>query len=421
MVTTTAFAAEATAKSDTAHGPSLGTADPTRRRSLRSARNLLIWCAVLVVGSILVVVLGPKPQRDVYLDPEGRGQQGVGALVEVLRAQGIEVSTAKSIDDLRAAREVAGSGPVTVAVGPTTFLTREGARSALTTIEPDDRLVLLDGGGSVLREVAPDVQALPAQADVELTPDCREPLTHHGADDTIIETVAVRFIVDGNTKGLAACYPLVDTGAVSRGSALVVLDADSQRPQTLAVGFGPALTNARITDQGHAALGLRLLGAHPHLIVYTPSLTDSLGTSGTPDKTVEPPTWLLPGLALVGVAFIVYAVAAGRRLGRLVPEPLPVIVKASETTHSRAELYRAAGDRSRAAATLREGTLARLRPRLRLDARADTQAVLAALAAHGIPEHETGPLLSGADPTDDAGLVSLAQALTTLEEKVTPR
>ena len=144
MVTTTAFAAEATAKSDTAHGPSLGTADPTRRRSLRSARNLLIWCAALVVGSILVVVLGPKPQRDVYLDPEGRGQQGVGALVEVLRAQGIEVSTAKSIDDLRAAREVAGSGPVTVAVGPTTFLTPEGARSALTTIEPDDRLVLLD-------------------------------------------------------------------------------------------------------------------------------------------------------------------------------------------------------------------------------------------------------------------------------------
>lgn len=393
----------------------------TTARPRRTARNLLLWCAALVLGSALLVALGPRAQEDTYLDPDGHGQNGIAALVEVLRSQDITVTPVTSIDALRLARERAGSGPVTVAVGPTTFLTTGGAGSMIDTLAASDRLVLLDGGAPVLAELVSDLTVLPVGGEGEILPSCREQVTRHGADDAIIESVDLRFVTEGAISGMATCYPL-DTGTgPPAGSALVVLAPEQGRPLTYALGFGRGLTNARITDASHAALGLRLLGAHPQLIVYTPSLADALGTSGEPEQTVEPPRWLMPGVALLAVAVLAYAVAAGRRLGRLVPEPLPVVVKASETTLSRAELYRAARDRSRAAAALRAGTLARLRPRLRLEPRAETQAVLTALASHGIPESAAAPLLTGPDPTDDAGLVRLARDLTTLEDKVNPR
>ena len=187
------------------------------------------------------------------------------------------------------------------------------------------------------------------------------------------------------------------------------------------MGFGGALTNRYVTDAGHAALGLRVLGAHPRLIFYTPSITDQRAVDGAQEEGPALPAWLMPGLVLIGLAVLTLAVVSGRRLGRLVPEPLPVVVKASETTHSRAELYRAAQDRARTAAVLRQGTLGRLRSRLRLDTASAPDAVVAAVAAHGIPLEAARAALDGPPPDTDAALVRLATDLATLEEKVTPR
>ncbi len=58
----------------------------------------------------------------------------------------------------------------------------------------------------------------------------------------------------------------------------------------------------------------------------------------------------------------------GRRLGPLATEPLPVVVKAIETTRSRGRLYRKSGDRAHAADALRSATRARAATRLRLGA-----------------------------------------------------
>ena len=52
---------------------------------------------------------------------------------------------------------------------------------------------------------------------------------------------------------------------------------------------------------------------------------------------------------LLGGAVLVLALVRGRRLGALVPADLPVVVRAVETTQSRAALYRRSADRGRAA------------------------------------------------------------------------
>lgn len=410
-----------------AGSPSGGLAPAPVRLPLRRIRDITLFAAVLLLAAFALALLAPK-QGDVYLDPDGTGQQGIGALVSVVRDQGVDVTTVETLDKLgRQLDALSTTEPVTVAVGPTDYLTPAGARSLLATLRPVDRLVLLDGGGPVLRSMRVGLDVLPMGGNADdIKAGCRTPFTR---DDPTVNTFAARLVDDDSgslPQGLTSCFSLKDSSDVFHGRLMVVLPATTERPEVVAIGFGPALTNRRIVDADHAALGVRLLGGHARTIVYTPSITDSLSTSGAPEHRVSPPEWIGPALALSVCALIAYAVAAGRRMGRLVPEPLPVVIAASEATHSRGELYRAARDRGRAADALRAGTLARLGPRLRLGPRPSMSAVLDALASHGIPVDVGGPrsvqhLLTGPAPTDDAGLVRLAQDLATLEEKVDPR
>ena len=121
---------------------------------------------------------------------------------------------------------------------------------------------------------------------------------------------------------------------------------------------------------------------------------------------------------LLGVAVIALALARGRRLGRLVPEPLPVVVRAIETTESRGRLYRRAGDPARAAAVLRAGTADRLARRLAVHRGAGPAGLVPAVSrATGRPAVEVADILFGPPPPDDAALIRLAQQLTDLEER----
>ena len=131
------------------------------------------------------------------------------------------------------------------------------------------------------------------------------------------------------------------------------------------------------------------------------------------------PAWTSPALVLLGIAVVLLALVRGRRLGRLVREPLPVVVRAAETTERRGRLYRRAGDRRRAAPCCG-------RPRATGSPTASPcrrgrrhgALVHAVSAATGRPAHEVAGILSGPDPADDPALIQLAQQLTDLEERV---
>ncbi|HYN66579.1 MAG TPA: DUF4350 domain-containing protein, partial [Ornithinibacter sp.] len=118
-------------------------------------------------------------------------------------------------------------------------------------------------------------------------------------------------------------------------------------------------------------------------------------------------------------AVLLLALARGRRLGRLVHEPLPVVVRAIETTESRGRLYRKAGDRTRAAAVLRAGSSERLVRRLAVGRGAGPAALVHAVTlSTGLRDTEVADILFGPAPPDDAALIHLAQQLTDLEERV---
>jgi hypothetical protein len=119
------------------------------------------------------------------------------------------------------------------------------------------------------------------------------------------------------------------------------------------------------------------------------------------------------------LAVLVAMLWRGRRLGRLVSEPLPVVVRAVETTEGRARLYRRSRSPERAARTLRDAELTRLRDQLGLG-RAGLPDDVVRLAAARSGRHPTdvAALLLGPLPTDDPGLVRLAADLDRLDREV---
>jgi hypothetical protein len=213
------------------------------------------------------------------------------------------------------------------------------------------------------------------------------------------------------------CYP--DTTDPGAGSLVVVARQAATGPRRVTViGQGAVLRNEALTQQGNAALALRLLGHQPRLQWYLPNPAELSGEQA-PTLSSLVPSWLRWATLQLGVACIVALAWRARRLGKLVTEPLPVVVRAAEAQEGRARLYRQAGGRGRAAATLRTAALRRLALRFDLHADADP-AVLADLVAHttGRDPRAVRAALLGPAPGNDAALVRLADEIDAIEQDV---
>jgi hypothetical protein len=216
-----------------------------------------------------------------------------------------------------------------------------------------------------------------------------------------------------------ACYP---TGGQST---LVRVPSPTGDGDTVVLGAPDLLYNDDLGKEGNASLALQLLGAHPHLVWYLPSAAEASAPQDEQRSFFDmiPVGWSWALLQLF-VAAGLAALWRGRRLGRLVPERLPVAVRASEATEGRARLYRAAGDRAHAADTLRAASRTRLAALVGVPAaRAQTaDALLPALADHDATADvaRLHAVLFGPEPPDDAALVTLADDLDALEGSLRP-
>ena len=180
------------------------------------------------------------------------------------------------------------------------------------------------------------------------------------------------------------------------------------------------MTNGSLLQAGNAALAMNLAGDRPRLIWYAPHRTE--GETSSPasisDLIPDNVTWIVWQLWLV---VLLVALWKGRRLGPLVAEELPVVVRASETVEGRGRLYRSRRARDRAAEALRTATLQRLLPRLGLGANAhragggDDRGRSAAGPTRGFVSYH----LFGPPPATDNDLLQLARALDDIERQVT--
>jgi hypothetical protein len=208
------------------------------------------------------------------------------------------------------------------------------------------------------------------------------------------------------TVPVTRCYD----GALARYS-------DDGREVTV-IGSSEVMTNSGLADEGNAALAMNLAGSHPRMIWFAPQFNETESQGGTtifaamPDRV----TWIICELAL---AVALVALWKSRRIGPLVAERLPVVVRASETVEGRGRLYRSRQSRDRAADALRTAALQRMQPRLGLSQDADVPSVVQAIAAHcAIHPQAVAHTFFGPPPGNDDDLVRLASELDNIERQV---
>lgn len=376
-------------------GTSVGTRAAARWRRWRLP---LAGLAAALVVAVLGVLALPRTGAGA-LDPESPSPDGSRALAQVLGDRGVDVQRVSSV---AAAVGAAGPGSTLVVVDPdllppdlVTDLAATG--SDLVLVEPDGTTVAASG--------APLAPAGTADDDVA-EPGCDQPAA----------VAAGRAAAGGylyRTSGNAqaqVCY-----GSEGRGSYAVWSDDGEQ---VAVIGQSEVLANASLADEGNAALAVRTLGAQPRLVWLMASPLEG-ATGDAEDPTALLPSWVgWVALQLALVALLAIAWRA-RRLGRLVAEPLPVVVRAAETAFGRASLYRRAGARDRASAVLRAASLRRIAARVGLLSSAGGPEVAGRAAdAAGRPASAVHHLLLGPPPADDHALTILADDLDTLERDV---
>ena len=233
-----------------------------------------------------------------------------------------------------------------------------------------------------------------------------------------------------NAPGTDACYTSDGTPTLLRITNTGT-DTDTgtgtDAGDTVLFGSPDLLYNDRLDKQGNASLALQLLGSRPHLVWYLPSLSDPSASKGSGDDsgdsgflTLIPSGWLW-GTFQLFLATVLAAVWRARRLGPLVPERLPVAVRASESAEGRARLYRKVNARDRAASVLRSASRDRLASLLGVPpTKAHSPETLIPAISAQLPAttQDLRTLLYGPAPADDAALIRLADQLDALEREV---
>jgi hypothetical protein len=364
---------------------------------------------VILLGGIVIAVLQPTATSTTYLDP-GRGgttTTGAHALADLLAGRGDTVVTAVTAAAAEADASGSAAGRVTLVVTSPGLLTR-GQLNGLARIRAD--VVLIGPDPVALSALAPRVSlagTAPVQA---LAPDCGLAAAR-AAGSADLGGLQLE-LQPGGPAG-AQCYP---TG----GWASLVQYPAGGRVITV-LGSGNSFTNGSLAQQGNAALALNLLPAGSRIVWLVPGL--GLPASG-PAGGQQSLTSLIPLPAYLvasqlGIAAVLTALWRARRLGPLVPEPLPVVVRASETVEGQAGLYRSRRARGRAAAALRAAMLARTLPAIGLAPDARPAEVLSAVSARsGSAAARIEAMLFGPAPADDTALVALADDLDALEKEV---
>jgi hypothetical protein len=371
--------------------------DPTAGELWRAARGPLVVAAVVLLGA-LVLALFAGGSGSGRLDPREPAPEGGRAAAEVLRDQGVRVQLVRTTS---AARAAAAPGDTLLVVDPGLLVPRQARAVRATGAD----LVVVSPQAP--EQFAPPVTAGPPSRPEVRRPGCAlAPARRAGAADA----GGFSWVVDAEASA-QLCY-------ARAGLPSLVRVRDGGRSVTL-LGNPAPLTNRHLGDEGNAALVLGLLGENPKLVWYLPSLSDVPRAAQQRSIYDLVPDGVWWGLVQLGVAVLLLALWRARRLGPVVAEPLPVVVRAAETVEGRARLYRRGGARDTAAEALRSGLRARLVPLVGLPVRAEPPAVVDAVAARsGRTASDVAALLYGAAPADDAALVRLADDLDALEREV---
>ncbi len=390
------------------------------RQAWRRWRVPLALIGVILLGGLAIAAISrlfPPARPNSYLDPASSSADGAHALTDILGERGYTVMTAYSASGALAALR---SGPAGQPPGATASSTLVITSPYLLTHRQLARLgqaradlLVIEAGSGSLPALAPGVRVskpLDGQFGHLAYPGCALP--------------AARMAGTANLGGATYRAPASAVACYRSGGFPALVRYRAATRQITILGSGAPLMDGWLARNGNAALALNLLSAHQRIVWLTPEPPLTQPLPGRPGKPARAGPALIPWQAWLvviqlGIAAVLVALWRARRLGPLIAERLPVVVRASETVEGHAALYQSRRARGRAAAALREDLLARMLPVLGLAKDAPAEAVTGAVAARSRHSQQAiAEILYGQEPGTDAELVAMARSLDELEREV---
>lgn len=258
----------------TATAPSPTSTAPTPHQVWKRARGLLIALLILVIAGITFAAVRSGTNYG-HLDPRSADPKGSRAAAELLKARGISVTVATTLDE---ATTAAGPDTTLLVTGPNLLTPTQQRRLQEATTAATGRTVLIAPGPAAASRLSPGVRTEPHRPVSPLPPSCAFPAARSAGT---ADLGGVRYTAPGSTA--TACYP-------SDGAPSLLVLQDRGDGDTVLLGSPDFLHNERLDQQGNASLALQLLGSRPHLVWYLPSLADPSATSddGSPRTTTTP-------------------------------------------------------------------------------------------------------------------------------------
>jgi hypothetical protein len=358
---------------------------------------VVLGLAVLAAGAV-IALLQPSPSN--YLDPNDTGPSGGHALADLLAARGQRVIRTQAPETGSAA--TTSTGDLELITSPDDLTSAQLAAAGRFAGD----ILLVGPTPAALGTIAPAVAATGEDPSVSVL----APLCNDESANLAGNAYAGGVVLSSGDPADETCYP-------ADGGYFMVGYSGGGRRTIDVLGSGAPLTNQYLGDDGDAALALNLLRQARTIIWVVPSPAAAGQTSATGQRSftslVPWPVYLI--VIQLAVAVVLAAAWRARRLGPLVAERLPVVVRASETVEGHGRLYQARRARDRAASELRQAARARIS---RLSGGSGETNAAAVAARTGDAPQDVTALLYGPAPRTDAQLVTLADDLDILERKV---
>lgn len=359
-------------------------------RASSSGRGWARWA--LLGGAVLLgaLLIGPPAEDGEPLDPTSSGPLGALGLVRTLEALGADVSSTR-----------AAPGPeLDVAVVLTDGLGRAGQEDLLAWVRDGGTLVVADPSSPL--------------AQVSIAGELVDPRR----DDGGCGVDALQAVEELSVQGVGFDLGVRGRGCLGSGDAGSFVVATPVGDGTVvAVGGAAVWVNERLDEADNAVLASALLapGDRTRVAVVLPALVGG-GTESLTDLVGDGPK---QGLAQLAIAFTLYALWRGRRLGRPVPEPQPVELAASELVVAVGDLLQQGRHHGRAAEVIREDLRRHLATRLGLPQAAGPDHVAEVAAGRtGLDRQRLSELLTPAPAGGDEGLVALASAASAVTQEL---
>lgn len=346
--------------------------------------NGRFWIILGVLVVLVVLLVGGSGGEGPPYDPRSVSPDGAKGVVETLERLGVDVQLGQPVP-------------------------RDGDTTALLLtdrLRPDDRDALnqwVDDGG-VLVVADPFSRFIARRAGTVLDTASADVCTMEALRD--VNELRFPSGTRLDTNGSPSCF--------GDGNAALVVAQPQGAGHIVSVGARDIFTNAWIDEDDAAVLASSLLapgGDSTSMTFIGPSIIAIDGDDA--DALIAPRVW--NSIWMLAAAFILYALHRGRRLGRVVSEPLPVHLQGSELVLRAGVLSERAKDPATAAASLRNDLLGRVRRRLGTSLSGDDDETIALIAARLEADPlDTAAVFARSVDSEDA-LVSVASELSQID------